>query len=177
MIFVNKQFFGRKFKSCARKARLLNRALSYFNSDLQLLQNVVSEKEHEILINYLSTLLKRRKYEGQLAKLHYFLLSNDTSVINFDVGNHWDDVISQYKEIELSRKSLPDEIAAIMDNLQSIITKSQIHSINRFEPTFLQPHVIDLAQSGHIGVLINLYFFCMECVNKYDYLQDRISRV
>ena len=66
-------------------------------------------------------------------------------------GNHWDDVIQKYREIEL-RNSTP-EIDAIFRRVQEVITNEiRVFSEDtdlKFD--YLNPHVIDLASDGHIG--------------------------
>ena len=62
-------------------------------------------------------------------------------------GNHWDDVILQYKELELGpNNKVPDQVKAIMTKVQRRIEESIGHSA-----TFLSPHVIDLSADGYIG--------------------------
>jgi hypothetical protein len=62
-------------------------------------------------------------------------------------------VISEYKEIELQRKSTTRDVIAIIDNIQNVIAKSQEHAATKFRAEFMQPHVIDLAENGHIGII------------------------
>jgi len=63
------------------------------------------------------------------------------------LGNHWDDVIQQYKELELGPNyKVPDQVKAVMTKVQSKIEESIGHST-----TFLSPHVIDLSAEGYIG--------------------------
>jgi len=62
-------------------------------------------------------------------------------------GNHWDDVILQYKELELGpNNKVPDQVKAIMTKVQCKIEENIGHSA-----TFLPPHVIDLSADGYIS--------------------------
>lgn len=61
-------------------------------------------------------------------------------------GNHWDDVIQQYKELELSNYKVPSEVTEVLTKVQSTV-RSMVGK--PFE--FLPPHVIELADNGYIG--------------------------
>ena len=61
-------------------------------------------------------------------------------------GNHWDDVIQQYKELELANYKVNDTVQSILDEVQDKINKVMEESI-----VFLPPHVIDLSAEGSIG--------------------------
>ncbi len=79
---------------------------------------------------------------------------NSTEIPFYLKGNHWDDVISQYKEMELQRQSATPDVLAIIHNVQDIIVKSQENATTKLPVVFLQPHVIDLAKNGHIGTVL-----------------------
>ena len=66
-------------------------------------------------------------------------------------GNHWDDVIAKYKEVELSSQlySPPPHIQTIFTRIQSLIEVALDRSESKIE--FMAPHIIDLAKEGHIG--------------------------
>eukprot|EP01036_Dinobryon_divergens_P028314 gene28314-37245_t len=121
------------------------------DTDLQLLLNVINEKEESILVGYLSSLLSRKKYQG----------------------NHWDDVISEYKEIELQRKSATPDVLAIIDNIQNVIAKSQEHAATKFRAEFMQPHVIDLAGNGHIAPHVDSIKFSGDMIAGISLLSTR----
>ena len=91
-----------------------------------LKESVISEGEEELLVDYISSLLKRKRYEG----------------------NHWDSVIAQYKELELhEHRNMPEGILEVLDRLQSLIKQCYVNEIDQFQP----PHVIDLDAGGRIG--------------------------
>lgn len=60
-------------------------------------------------------------------------------------------MISEYKEIELQRKSATPDVLAIIDYIQDVITETQEKATMKFPAEFMQPHVIDLSKNGHIG--------------------------
>lgn len=94
-----------------------------------LLINVITEEEEKALIAYLDPLLRRKRYEG----------------------NHWDDVITKYKELELP-SSIPIHIASILDPLRALISdRYKEFGGTCSAVTFLPPHVIDLDSNGYIG--------------------------
>mmetsp|Transcript_11683 Transcript_11683/g.17559 ORF Transcript_11683/g.17559 Transcript_11683/m.17559 type:complete len:217 (+) Transcript_11683:17-667(+) len=100
-----------------------------FTADLQVIPEVLSLSNESTLVKYFTEILKRKKYEG----------------------NHWDDVISQYKEMELQKSSLPVEVENILSVLRNKIIDSQKKSDDPCIGNFLEPHVIDLSKSGHIA--------------------------
>jgi hypothetical protein len=63
-------------------------------------------------------------------------------------GNHWDDVIQQYKELEMSNYKAPAEVAAAIKGVEK-----RIESVLAKPISFLPPHVIELSQDGWIGTL------------------------
>ena len=92
--------------------------------------NVISPQEELSLVKYLHPILAARKYESA----------------------HWDAVISQYKEIELSSSyRLPPDISDLFERMRNFIReKCQLDT----NSPFLSPHVIDLAEDGSIGKLL-----------------------
>jgi hypothetical protein len=117
---------------CVR--RQMNRAKTMSSaSSLSLLAvyaEVISANEEQQLLKFLSPLLARRQYEGA----------------------HWDSVISKYKEIELSPKSyrIPPNIQEILERMRNLI-KEKLKASKKEDVSFLNPHIIDLAEDGHIG--------------------------
>jgi hypothetical protein len=102
--------------------------------------NVISIAEEKVLLAHLNKLLQRRKYEG----------------------SHWDDVIQQYKEIEVG--TLPSkELTDIVERVKACVTNaiqdrvSSLSALGENPPSlnisYLPMHVIDLAATGHIGKL------------------------
>jgi len=92
-------------------------------------ENAVTIEEESILMSYLHQKLKNRKYGA----------------------NHWDNVITRYREIEIGETSLPSDISIIISGL-----KLKISQLYGKKITFLPPHVIDLASDGFIGTKILL---------------------
>jgi hypothetical protein len=110
------------------------------------ISNVISINEEKLLVAYLNKLLSRRKYEG----------------------DHWDDVIQHYKEIEVTK--FPPELDSILSRVKQRIGDSIRRNCEMLPRTgdpvnprlhgqlnYLPVHVIDLAATGHIGIdLISL---------------------
>jgi hypothetical protein len=101
---------------------------------LAVYPEVITVYEEDLLLKFLSPLLARRQYEGA----------------------HWDSVISKYKEIELSPKSyrIPSNIQEILVQIRELIKENMKNAKTEEtseEVSFLNPHVIDLAEDGHIG--------------------------
>jgi hypothetical protein len=100
---------------------------------LLLLENIVDPIEEDAFIAVASKILARKRYEG----------------------NHWDDVIIKYKEVDfgqhLSRLDQSDSnvriIQKALTRIKSIIPKE----LGREEMRFQSPHIIDLAPDGWIG--------------------------
>ncbi|RYH14506.1 hypothetical protein EON65_33485, partial [archaeon] len=66
------------------------------------------------------------------------------------LGNHWDDVISKYKEVDSALYKQPDSVQAILTKVENFI-KTRMHVENDDCLKFISPHLIDLAPEGHIG--------------------------
>lgn len=95
-------------------------------SHFGLLENVISRAEEKVIVDYLSSLLKRKRYEG----------------------NHWDSVIVKYKELELhGARKMPVEVESVIHRLEALIKESYGDKIEQLQP----PHVIDLDALGSIG--------------------------
>ena len=62
------------------------------------------------------------------------------------VGNHWDDVISKYKEVDLGNYKLPDNVTSVFDRVKALINVKLNEEIK-----YISPHVIDLAEDGYTG--------------------------
>jgi hypothetical protein len=99
-------------------------AYAYLDANLILLEDAINEDDERTLNKFLEPVLSRKRYEG----------------------NHWDDVIQLYKEIELSNYKVPDNVTEILASVQQKIERKLGGEIS-----FLSPHVIDLAAEGFIG--------------------------
>ena len=96
----------------------------------------------------------RKNYMFQ--KQHFISVQITDNIL----GDHWDDVIARYKEIEVDITSTgssdaPNNIKQTLQNLQGLIEQCQGE---KFE--FLPAHVIDLSQEGYIGTFYShvVYF-------------------
>jgi hypothetical protein len=102
---------------------------SRYRSQLSLCYDVISPEEEQVVMQYLTPLLAKRRYEG----------------------SHWDSVITKYKEIELhppmSASPAHEQASAVFDKVR--------HKIRRLcddpDMQFLSTHCIDLSKDGHIG--------------------------
>ena len=93
--------------------------------ELVLLFSVITVEEEEELCTYITSLLKRKRYEG----------------------DHWDSVISMYKELELHEgRQLPDGVNSTLRRVESFIKESY-----KAQVSLIDPHVIDLHTRGRIG--------------------------
>lgn len=95
--------------------------------DFALFANIITEEEERQLVNDLQVLFKKKKY----------------------INNHWDSVISFYKEIELDENTLNDHSRNIFDRCRKFIDD---HTKNNYE--YLPLHAIELAPQGHIGKIV-----------------------
>lgn len=69
-----------------------------------------------------------------------------------DTGSHWDDVITRYKEIELSSLDIPDDVRAITAKLSDLVrSTADIPGMD-----ILPAHVIDLNADGRIGKTLHV---------------------
>lgn len=102
-------------------------------TNLLLLEDIVTPDEEDAFISIATKILARKKYEG----------------------NHWDDVIIKYKEVDFGQhlnrldQTLPEVVL-----VNSAVTKVQSRieeALKRSNMEFQSPHVIDLAPDGWIG--------------------------
>jgi len=118
---------------CLKGFHAVSKSCSYYSTHnnhenhLQIYHNIINEFEEKMIMEFLNPVLARRKYEG----------------------NHWDDVITKYKEIDLANYPIPDHVQEIFEKIRAHIRKEA-----KFEHEFLTPHVIDLAKDGHIGMFL-----------------------
>lgn len=82
---------------------------------------VVTEEEEKLIISHIDNLFRRKRYEV----------------------NHWDGVITKYREIELQADILIDTYIL---RLQKIVIDGVGQHL-----TFLQPHALDLHSDGFIS--------------------------
>ena len=91
----------------------------------RIVQNIITPRQAKIITDHLDKVFKRKKYEG----------------------NHWDDVIVNYKEIELTSRNTTNEIDSILKPVQELIQKETRTS----HKTYLPVHAIDVSDDGKIG--------------------------
>jgi hypothetical protein len=65
-------------------------------------------------------------------------------------GNHWDDVISRYKEVDTGNYQRTEDVVNIFNKVLSII-QSNMNILHNESKIFMSPHLIDLAPDGYIG--------------------------
>ena len=123
--------FSRAFPTQACFAVQFSKALHSASSSgellsqhFKLIEDVITEEEEEELLNYLNPMLDRKRYEG----------------------NHWDSVITLYKEMELHSVSSrgikqPDRAKEILGRVAELATQHYKHDIKL---PLLPPHAIDL---------------------------------
>lgn len=92
---------------------------------LLIVPDIISENEEESILEFVKPKLQRKRYEG----------------------DHWDSVITKYKETEMSSTKVPDSVNNVIKRLSDIIKESTGESLMQILP----PHVLDLAADGYIG--------------------------
>jgi hypothetical protein len=92
--------------------------------NFRIVQNIITQHEANIISQHLDKVFKRKKYDG----------------------NHWDDVILNYKEIELTSKNTTNEINNILKPIQEFIQKET----NTSNKSYLHVHAIDISADGKI---------------------------
>ena len=114
-----RRFTGNYIKMATSPKRLIpDRVLTIY-------ENAIDQWEENILVNFINKSLAKKNYQG----------------------NHWDSVISNYKEFELSDENIPIELKSIFNKQYECINNSRGESLK-----FMSPHVIDLHSSGFIGL-------------------------
>mmetsp|Transcript_22905 Transcript_22905/g.23135 ORF Transcript_22905/g.23135 Transcript_22905/m.23135 type:complete len:317 (+) Transcript_22905:333-1283(+) len=119
-------------------------------NSLYITSNIITEHEEELLMHMLTPHLSKKRYQG----------------------NHWDDVITKYKEYELQQKDYTPEIQSIFNRIQD-----HIKTVVRSPLCFLPPHVIDLHANGYIGPHIDSIKFSGGIVSGLSLLSTRIMRL
>jgi hypothetical protein len=128
------------------------------SSELRYISDAITETEALELEAFLKPTMARKRYEGKnnlfcvkhcqftrlLTRFHPLI-----SILNVArrVGQHWDDVIQHYKELELVNYRGSEAVARILRGVEN-----RIASMLQKEIKFLPPHVIDLAAEGYIGM-------------------------
>jgi hypothetical protein len=96
---------------------------SIFPESFRIIHEAIDIMHEEKVISYINPLFKRKRYEG----------------------DHWDSVISKYKELQLPRDA-DQHIGHILTNCTNMIDKEFDKKYN-----YLPVHAIDLAKDGFIG--------------------------
>lgn len=81
------------------------------------------------------------------------------NVLQSAEGNHWDDVIFQYKEMVMHIPTGKCELDSIIQNLLELVTSESCTFANTNSSKRMMPiHVIDLGEAGSIGEYLRLKF-------------------
>lgn len=122
---------------------------------LQLYHDIITKDEEELLLLHFDTIFNRKRYEG----------------------NHWDDVIQKYKEIELNHNqtSIPIDVNRIIAKISDIIKSNCSDSIP--DMLLLSPHVIDLHSEGEIHPHIDSIKFSGGLVAGVSILSSRVLKL
>eukprot|EP00981_Chlorochromonas_danica_P007283 scaffold1636_cov165-Ochromonas_danica.AAC.7 len=120
---------------------------------LKLFYNVINEVEERVLLQWIDPLMRRRRYEGR--QTHRPPPSSLTSLKSafhplICIGNHWDDVISQYKEVDTGNYRRSQEVAEVLEKVSSFIL-TEMEKPHEESTSMISPHLIDLAPEGYIG--------------------------
>ncbi len=121
------------------------------HGSVEVRENVVSEREERALLRELDLALKRRRVEA----------------------NHWDSVITNYKEIERLDTSWGSENAKTIQRLRYELEKS----LKWWELTWLPVHVIDLAEDGEINRHVDSVKFSGGVVSGLSLVSASVMRV
>jgi hypothetical protein len=92
---------------------------------LIVVPNFISELEEEAVAQFVQPKLQRKRYEG----------------------NHWDSVITKYKETEMSSLNAPETVSRTLDRVSDFIRKVT----DSPDMVILPPHILDLSADGFIG--------------------------
>lgn len=127
--------------------RSIHDLISDFHKDFFFVPDFISPAEENDLLSAVNVSLKRKKYEG----------------------NHWDSVISQYKEIEINESKLNSEAVSILSKCRKFIDFKIEKSVK-----YLPVHAIDLADDGMIYPHVDSVKFSGELIAGLSLLSDRI---
>eukprot|EP01031_Cornospumella_fuschlensis_P037160 gene37160-45102_t len=117
---------------------------------LQLFHEIITVDEEAVLMKWIDPIMKRKRYEG----------------------NHWDDVISKYKEVDSSWHKPPDNVYAILNKIEGFI-KENMYIRNEESLKFISPHLIDLAPEGSIGGHVDSVKFSGDLIAGLSLLSSR----
>ena len=118
-------------------------------NSLYLIEDAVSREEEQILIDYLHSRFKNKKYQGA----------------------HWDSVITRYREAECTH--VPQNVNNIIRKAEEII-----QDVTGENVTFLNPHAIDLAaKGGFIGPHIDSIKFSGKIVAGLSLQSSRLMEL
>lgn len=101
------------------------RGTSDIRNFLILVPNFITVDEEKVLEKYVYPKLRRKRYEG----------------------DHWDSVISKYKETEISTIGDDHAVTKIVEGVQNFIK----NIVGSSKMVLLPPHVVDLSADGCIG--------------------------
>ena len=119
---------------------------------LTVIPNVVTEEEEILLLDFIKPKFARKRYQG----------------------NHWDSVISKYKESELDLDNIQSESLLIVMNR----IKSCLREITQLPNMRIQtPHIIDIAHEGFIGPHVDSVKFSGGMVASLSLMSSRIMRL
>jgi hypothetical protein len=114
------------------KMKLVEKGIHYLKNYrdikkfLLIVPDIISENEEEKILEFVKTKLQRKRYEG----------------------DHWDSVITKYKETEMSSTNVPDSVNDVIKRLSDLIKDTTAQPMMQILP----PHVLDLAADGYIGI-------------------------
>ena len=92
---------------------------------LLVIPDIISESEEAAIVSFVQPKLQRKRYEG----------------------DHFDGVISKYKETEMSVINAPGAISMAMERIKGVIRETTgVHDM-----AMMPPHVLDLSAEGFIG--------------------------
>ena len=92
---------------------------------LLIIPEIITEAEEEAIVLFVNPKLQRKRYEG----------------------DHWDSVISKYKETEMSLTKMPTEVSRAVERITSLIR----YTTGFNQMAMMPPHVLDLSADGFIG--------------------------
>ena len=93
---------------------------------LLIVPDAITEAEEEAIINFVQPKLQRKRYEG----------------------DHWDSVITNYKETEMSTINMPLAVSMAVNRVSQFIR----NAAGSPDMIMMPPHVLDLSADGFIGV-------------------------
>ena len=95
---------------------------------LIVVPNFISALEEEAVAQFVQPKLQRKRYEG----------------------DHWDSVITKYKETELSSQNMPEAVSRVIARVSDFIREAT----DSPGMNILPPHILDLSADGFIGEML-----------------------